>query len=367
MTLILDWYRVDDKDIAASYEEFVFRLRKEGEIIKLKHHDNETVTMMKLQVRKKQNVDFKDLGYKFLIKDGYYVNRNNYVDGIIWTDINDIASRAEEILIGLDFIDSDTINQHVPSTPEVLRAAAKGFIRALYEKQYLRNLVDYQESELENILVRTLSFWENKEPIELEEDEIRQKIRLKEFEIEFKTLMIEPQIYYVGNWRELFYTQSYLHNEDWLNEELEEELEERKKIFIENSKSSSFITEKFKVNDNYQFEYLMGRYGLNYWKTESNTYWMGSTEQDFDTFVEENEDLWSKNFIDEIQNVIDDTIVLYSVSFYERPIELGETMGPLAVQADFHIISNNEYHRITLEESASKKLKSLQRKWAKVE
>jgi hypothetical protein len=78
----------------------------------------------------------------------------------------------------------------------------------------------------------------------------------------------------------------------------------------------------------------MGKYRLNYWETESDAYLMDSTEQDFDTFVRENEDLWSENFIMKIKVVL----------------------------SDFHIITENEYRRITLEESACKKLKSLQRK-----
>ena len=104
----LNWYYVDDKDIAASNNDFVFRLKMDIEQVTSRHKEP-FVDFLSLQVRKKQDVAFYDLGYKFLITeiDDTEIEKR-YVDGVVWTDIVELVNRTEEILLTLGYLE-DTI------------------------------------------------------------------------------------------------------------------------------------------------------------------------------------------------------------------------------------------------------------------
>ncbi|WP_182102718.1 hypothetical protein [Niallia taxi] len=223
--MILEWTWVDDKDIAASNENFVFRLRNVREKHK-RTYTEDTIRVINLQVRKKQNTDFRDLGYRFLIDET--VDKSMYVDEIVWTDIDEIAVRAEDVLVSLGYIE-EARKPFKQSDIEVLRAVTIGSVKALKARGLLKPLEDYQESFLEDMILRLISFWESKLPFEVSgESEIQRKIRLKELELEICTLMNEPDIYFTGGWADTFYGQSFLHDEEWLEDLIKEEEEEAK-------------------------------------------------------------------------------------------------------------------------------------------
>jgi hypothetical protein len=103
---LLKWFKIDDKDISSSEGDFVFRLHRTSYQIKTKYMSEKIkLDIFQLQIRKKQNIEFKNLGYKFLLSNTQFINESNFVDNKVWTDIGDISERAEEILIGLHFID----------------------------------------------------------------------------------------------------------------------------------------------------------------------------------------------------------------------------------------------------------------------
>lgn len=195
---------------------------------------------MKLQVRKKQNVDFQELGYKFLMSNNVFTNETDFVDSKVWTDIDEIAERAEVILLSLGYIED---SEDVPKSnkADVLRSVAKGFIKAFMNQNSLKALHNFEEATLENMLVRGLSFWEHKKPLENEVVGIERDIRLKELEVEISVLLSEPTMYFKGGWPEIFKAQEYLHDEHWLADSNEEDELEKNEYLENNSRTKSCI------------------------------------------------------------------------------------------------------------------------------
>ncbi|MCA1066052.1 TnsA endonuclease N-terminal domain-containing protein (plasmid) [Rossellomorea sp. AcN35-11] len=232
--MLLNWTRVDDKDLSASFEDFIFRLRADTKKVKNRWGENVPVPIKKVQVRKRQNTDFRDLGYEFLIKEVDFIDeeQRQFVDGVVWEDTVSIVERSEDILSGLEYIDKDNLDYDeadIPSSPiEILRAASQGIIKALQDRSYIKG--PENKEALEDMFVRMLSFWENSHDISqyLNEngESLVTPIQEKEIEIEIKTLMVEPDMYCSGGWKEVWDYQKALHDEEWLEETLEEEREE---------------------------------------------------------------------------------------------------------------------------------------------
>lgn len=366
----MEWYMVDDKDITASTGEFVFRLRKELEKTKDKYDEVIFVDMMKLQVRKKQNVEFRDLGYKFLVEDKLYVKKADYVDSKVWTDIDDISDRADEILFSLEYIESSSYEQtpNKNSKPDILRAAAKGFIKAFKKREFLIALNDYEEDALENMILHALKYWEVKEPFEDETTGIEREIRLKELQLELTTIITEPSVMSLENWSGIIKSHNHLHDEEWLNKFLEKEKSYKTWYYHEASRKASFKTEFFIVKDIELFESLMEKARLDYWYSDSGKYMFGSTSHDFDSFLGLYED-WTDggDFIKDLQAVLTDysIVTIYSSSLFKPAKELEQVWGPIGIFSEFFIITNDEDHKVTLEKAAENKLNGLRRKWGK--
>ncbi|MGQ4669146.1 hypothetical protein ACUIJN_25675, partial [Metabacillus halosaccharovorans] len=160
---MLEWEYVD-KDIVAQHEDHVFRLRKETKIIKITqpYHDKITCEIFKIQLRKKQNIKFEDLGYEFLLEEGdyIYINKRDFVDCDVWSNHNEIVDRLEQILLALGFIQTTAPKIKNTSSPDILRAASYGIIRALKENQFLETIPEYNMYFLEDMFLRLLSYWE---------------------------------------------------------------------------------------------------------------------------------------------------------------------------------------------------------------
>lgn len=96
----LNWKRVTNKDLVAEYGNFVFRL-----------HYREIGTYLMgrawvLQVRKKDEAEFKNLGVQFwtMPDAGFNTWREKTVDRKLWKSIDEIVERAEEILHDFGYI-----------------------------------------------------------------------------------------------------------------------------------------------------------------------------------------------------------------------------------------------------------------------
>ncbi|MEX3713345.1 hypothetical protein ABFV99_13155 [Cytobacillus horneckiae] len=91
-------------DPVAKVGNLVFRLHQSYTILKRRGYNDEECLVYQLQVRKKENISFKDLGYVFYM--GSFVSRSNEksVDFHYWDDISEVVNKAEEILEVLDFI-----------------------------------------------------------------------------------------------------------------------------------------------------------------------------------------------------------------------------------------------------------------------
>ncbi|MCM3443278.1 MULTISPECIES: TnsA endonuclease N-terminal domain-containing protein [Metabacillus] len=237
---MLEWEYVD-KDIVAQHEDHVFRLRKETKIIKITqpYHDKITCEIFKIQLRKKQNIKFEDLGYEFLLEEGdyIYINKRDFVDCDVWSNHNEIVDRLEQILLALGFIQTTAPKIKNTSSPDILRAASYGIIRALKENQFLETIPEYNMYFLEDMFLRLLSYWEiSHNPNEyMAKDKSESEIKLKELEIEIKFLMSKPDLYFNSNWKEVWDSQKHLHDEDWII--MEKEVEKEEDLFLEIEKN----------------------------------------------------------------------------------------------------------------------------------
>ncbi|WP_433957860.1 hypothetical protein [Cytobacillus horneckiae] len=89
-------------DPVAKVDNLVFRLHQSHTILKRRGYNDEERLVYLLQVRKKENISFKDLGYVFYM--GVGMRNEKSVDFQYWDDISEVVSKAEEILEVLDFI-----------------------------------------------------------------------------------------------------------------------------------------------------------------------------------------------------------------------------------------------------------------------
>lgn len=358
----MQWYRVDDKDISASTEMFVFRLRQDHELIKNKHSKDESVKTMKLQVRKKQNVDFRDLGYKFLISSNIFTNEADYVDSKVWTDIEEIAERAEDILLGLGYIEySEDVSKFI--TEDILRSAAKGFIKAFMNKNLLKALHKFEEATLESMIVRGLIFWGNKEIIGNEVVGLERDIRLKELEAEISVLMSEPDMYFIGGWPEIFESQKYLHDEHWLVDSNEEDESEKNEYLEKNSRMRYFCSDFFHIREETTFVNFISRSGLDYWVTDDGRYKIGNENSSISEFIKEYKEIYKMDFIKELQmNLLESSVAtIYSVMlFTPKQKDDISSIPSISISGELHLITREEHHHTTLENAA--KLQYTQKK-----
>lgn len=73
---------------------------------------------------------------------------------------------------------------------------------------------------IENVLLRSLGEYRNiNEEIFTNNDGSINEIAVAETMICLKMAILEPDMYYVGNWRESFLSQNFLHNEEWAKEQ----------------------------------------------------------------------------------------------------------------------------------------------------
>lgn len=114
----LKWYYAGD-DVAAKYENIVFRLHKDFITVKRpKTTDKQEVQVFDLQYRKLDNLDFRSLGYYFFVDSlDYGIPRSRSVDDKKWNKdkIDEIIERSEEILLNLHYIDIASVETEQPS------------------------------------------------------------------------------------------------------------------------------------------------------------------------------------------------------------------------------------------------------------
>lgn len=105
--MILKWQNVAGIDFAAAYKDLVFRIHRDK--IFTKSFKELPIHIAILQIRKKQNVEFKDIGYRFLLKQRSWelVRIEDFVDEKLWTSVEDTIERAEEILLTLGYIEEE--------------------------------------------------------------------------------------------------------------------------------------------------------------------------------------------------------------------------------------------------------------------
>lgn len=103
----LSWIQAGD-DLAARYENIVFRLHKDFLRINISHSsDKLEVQVFELQYRKLDNLDFKTLGYTFFVSNlDYGIPKIKSVDEKLWNKnkIEEIIERTEDILLSLHYI-----------------------------------------------------------------------------------------------------------------------------------------------------------------------------------------------------------------------------------------------------------------------
>lgn len=90
-------------DVAAKTDDLVFRLHEK--YITDKKYSGKDFQTYQLQVRKRDNTSFKDLGYTFYMRVHFPDYERISVDKKSWLDINQVINRAEEILEVLGFIE----------------------------------------------------------------------------------------------------------------------------------------------------------------------------------------------------------------------------------------------------------------------
>ncbi|QCJ45522.1 hypothetical protein FAY30_26655 (plasmid) [Bacillus sp. S3] len=88
-------------DPVARKEDKVFRLHEN--YLKVSKNSEEEYQVFSLQIRKVDQITFKDLGYHFYA-GGSKWKHSKSVDGQCWDDIKNIINRTEEILKVLGFI-----------------------------------------------------------------------------------------------------------------------------------------------------------------------------------------------------------------------------------------------------------------------
>lgn len=97
----LDWEYASN-DPVARVGNMIFRLHEQ--YLKSESNYNNDTHIFTLQVRKKDTIAFKDLGYTFYIGNKKY-KHNKSVNGDLWDDMADIIYATENILSVLGFLD----------------------------------------------------------------------------------------------------------------------------------------------------------------------------------------------------------------------------------------------------------------------
>lgn len=258
--MILDWYMAGP-DAAANYENLNFRVHKTTIEKKYRNYqDKGTFGVYQIQVREKGKIHFKDLGYTFFTQDfpisAGYEARKYSIDEELWDSITDIVDRVEEILVSLDFIPSKKELPVEAKNLQLLQGASRAFIAALKKHDYLRNDIDDIHTPfLEDMFLRGIQHYITFDKEHLfDSDENISPIRQAEFEIDLTYAMAEPTMYFVSGWPEGFWEQHFLHDEEWLQEYLdndfvlEDEIHEKPSTKDPNS-ICMYISNKFSVTD----------------------------------------------------------------------------------------------------------------------
>ncbi|MCK2000489.1 hypothetical protein MZM54_03660 [[Brevibacterium] frigoritolerans] len=262
--MILDWYMAGP-DAAANYENLNFRVHKTTiEKKYTNYQDKGTFGVYQLQVREKGKIHFKDLGYNFFtnncpINAKYYAMTHS-IDEELWDSITDIVDRVEEILVSLDFIPSEKVLPLEAKNLQLLQGASRAFIAALKKHDFLRNDIDDIHSPfLEDMFLRGIQHYITFDKEHLfDSSKNISPIRQAEFEIDLTYAMAEPTMYFIGGWPEGFWDQHFLHDDEWLQEHLnntltfEDEIHKKPSTNSLNS-ISMYISNKFRIIDEEKF------------------------------------------------------------------------------------------------------------------
>jgi hypothetical protein len=98
----LKWELASFDAISEWRYELVFRLHKTSTKVKYLNKMQE-FDVYKLQIKKRSDISFKDLGYTYFLDDSDAPSDYS-VDGKLWNDIEEIAESATQILKTLRFI-----------------------------------------------------------------------------------------------------------------------------------------------------------------------------------------------------------------------------------------------------------------------
>lgn len=227
----MEWTLVDG-DYVASNEENVFRLQFTKETINPKENWKLPITFVsyKLQARKIKNIDFRNLGYSFYWGDPEIEDQDS-VDSIRWEDDDKIIERAEEILVALRLVERGELKKREldvdPVPPMLPYIASRMIIKQLKRKQLIADLDENQSSIIEDMIMRVFKVYRSYDSSDFMNGQGKiDPIRVHEFELHIKMCMSEPTKYFAGGWKEIFDGQRDCHDEEWLNNSLEEEKQE---------------------------------------------------------------------------------------------------------------------------------------------
>lgn len=228
----LQWYATD-KDFVSEYGDWIFRLKYERNQFKIPSISQQlNYSSYKIQIRKKNNVSFKDIGYEFLLPTSYEnrLDIKKFVYEQSWEDTNEIIEETEGFLINLGYIES--VPEIFKSPLPILQGAACGVKKALEHQEIISDLDEHKSQSLENMFVRLLSFWEIVHDREQYENNDSKSIDVqqKEIEIEVQTLMTKPDMFFQGGWKEIWEQQKEIRDEEWLEATLEEEREKEDEL-----------------------------------------------------------------------------------------------------------------------------------------
>lgn len=220
-------------DYVATVEDTTYRVRRETDYIKPKEKYLSPIEISHyaLQARKTKNIEYRNLGYDFYLGEPS-ISDNDSVDNRLWNDISEILDRCEEILIVHNYIKSldtekaeEVNDRSLPST--IYSVAIKTITASLQANDVVPfNLENNIKKTLNEILYWSLHHFRS-HPFEkiLGEDGEINPICLREYELDLDMCLKERNISLVNEWREVFYDQYELHDDQWLQETLEEERE----------------------------------------------------------------------------------------------------------------------------------------------
>lgn len=101
---------------------------------------------------------------------------------------------------------------------EILCMVEKCIINLMKEKKYLKQISKNDMRFLEDSIGRALQEYKNINSLDYcTKNDIQNRIRLKEKEVEINMSVRHPDAYYIGNWLECWEKQKYLRDKEWLN------------------------------------------------------------------------------------------------------------------------------------------------------